>query len=89
VTPSLARPRVRRPGASWLPIVKAAAVVGVSRRTLERWVTEGLMHTFLVMGDRRTWVDMREVTRLRAPLPESDPTAAPGADQAPGEARRC
>lgn len=52
---------------SWRPIRQVAAVVGVSRRTLERWVVQGAITAYRVPGDRRTFLDMEEVGHVREP----------------------
>jgi excisionase family DNA binding protein len=46
---------------------EAAVVTGLGRRTLQRWITDGKLTGFRVFGDRKRYVDLDEVARLRQP----------------------
>lgn len=48
---------------------QAAAAAGISRRLLTKWISEGKLKGFKVEGDRRRYVDMAELERIRAPKP--------------------
>jgi excisionase family DNA binding protein len=45
----------------------AAREVGVSRRLLQRWISEGKLQAYRIAGDRRRYVDIDELNRLREP----------------------
>lgn len=62
-----------RPMATWRTLDEAANQVGISRRTLQRWISEGRVHSYTIAGDRRTWVDLDEVRKLRIPRPKARP----------------
>ena len=53
-----------------LALDEAAKRIGVSRRTLQRWLAEGRIKRFRVAGDRRVFVDPEEIERLREPREE-------------------
>jgi predicted site-specific integrase-resolvase len=57
----------------WRPLSDAADESGVSRRTLERWLARGLLRRYTVMGDRRTYIDLDEVDKLREPRLKDPP----------------
>lgn len=68
-------PLPSRPMATWRTLDEAAVQVGVSRRTLQRWIADRRIHAYRIAGDRRAWVDLDEVRELRKPrprLPESE-----------------
>jgi excisionase family DNA binding protein len=56
-----------------MPSVKAldeaAQLVGVPRRTLQRWLGQGKLTANRIEGDRRRFVDVDEIKRLREPRP--------------------
>ncbi len=56
-------------------IEDAARVTGVSRRTLQRWVSAGRLTGYRITGDRRRFIDLDEIKRLREPKPVSKGTA--------------
>jgi predicted site-specific integrase-resolvase len=43
----------------------AAAATGLGRRTLQRWLGAGLLRAYKVPADRRRYLDVREIDRLR------------------------
>ncbi len=45
----------------------AAKSAKVSRRLLQKWLSEGKLRRWQVPGDRRRYVDMAEVKRLMEP----------------------
>jgi excisionase family DNA binding protein len=47
----------------------AARLSGVSRRLLQRWVSEGKLTAYRIAGDRHRYVDMQQIERLRKPEP--------------------
>jgi excisionase family DNA binding protein len=58
-----------------MPAVKtideAARQLKLSRRTVQRWLTEGKITAYRIEGDRRRYVDPAEIKRLREPRPLS------------------
>ena len=58
------------------PMDDAAKQTGIGRRTLQRWISEGVITAYSITGDRRRYVDMDEIRRLREPKPIPRPTAA-------------
>lgn len=58
-----------RPMATWRTLDDAASQVGVSRRTLQRWISERRIRAYSIAGDRRAWVDLDEIRALREPRP--------------------
>ncbi|MHB8589809.1 MAG: excisionase family DNA-binding protein [Candidatus Dormibacteraceae bacterium] len=54
-----------------IPAVKtideAARHLKLSRRTIQRWLTEGKLTAYRIEGDRRRYVDPDEIRRLREP----------------------
>jgi len=58
-----------------MPAVKtideAARQLKLSRRTIQRWLTEGKITGYRIEGDRRRFVDPIEIKRLREPQPLS------------------
>jgi excisionase family DNA binding protein len=48
---------------------EAAEITGVPRRTLQRWLEEGKLTPWTIEGDRRRFVDLDEIRRLREPRP--------------------
>jgi excisionase family DNA binding protein len=57
------------PVATWRSLDEAARQTGISRRTLNRWLSEGKLTPYRIAGDRRRFVDLDEVKRLRKPQP--------------------
>ena len=57
------------PMATLRTLDEAARLVGVGRRTLDRLVAEGKLTAYKVVGDRRHYVDIDAVERLRKPRP--------------------
>ena len=55
---------------------EAAGRTGVSRRTLERWLSERRIKRYRIAGDKRVFVDPIEIERLREP--RGDPEGRPG-----------
>ncbi len=55
------------------PVIKtleeAAALTGVPRRTLQRWMGEGDLTAYSVKGDTKRYLDINEINRLRTPQP--------------------
>jgi excisionase family DNA binding protein len=47
----------------------AARLAGVHRRTIQRWLGDGLLTPYRIPGDRKRYVDLDELSRLRAPQP--------------------
>ncbi len=50
----------------------AARISKVSRRLLQKWLTEGKLKRWKVPGDTKRYVDMDEVKRLLEPRPLDD-----------------
>lgn len=50
----------------------AARIGKVSRRLLQKWLTEGQLKRWQIPGDRKRYVDMDEVKRLLEPRPLDD-----------------
>lgn len=48
-------------------IDEAAKIAKVSRRLLQQWMTETKLKRWKVPGDRRRFVDMDEIRRLKEP----------------------
>lgn len=48
----------------------AARELGIPRRTLQRWIGSGKLTGYKIEGDRRRYVDLAEVKRLRKPRPK-------------------
>jgi excisionase family DNA binding protein len=55
--------------ATWKTLDDAARQLGIGRRTLTRWISEGKLTGYTIAGDRRRYVDMDEVKKLRQPKP--------------------
>ena len=55
--------------ATWRNLDDAAKQLKISRRTLTRWIANGWLQTYSILGDRHTYVDMDEVKKLRQPKP--------------------
>lgn len=50
-----------------IPVSEAAERLGVHERTLRRWIREGRLKPYRVMGDRRRFVSVDEIEALREP----------------------
>jgi excisionase family DNA binding protein len=61
--------------ATWRSLDDAAKATKVSRRTISRWVREGKLRAYTIAGDRRRFVDLDEIKRLREPKPLDPPEA--------------
>ncbi|HEV2033389.1 MAG TPA: helix-turn-helix domain-containing protein [Candidatus Dormibacteraeota bacterium] len=48
---------------------EAARAAGIGRRTLDRLVADGKLKAYKQIGDRRHYIDMDELDRLRKPRP--------------------
>jgi excisionase family DNA binding protein len=66
-----------------IPLDEAAGRTGVSRRTLERWLSERRIKRYRIAGDKRVFVDPAEIERLREP--RADPGVAPDEQDHPRE----
>jgi excisionase family DNA binding protein len=53
--------------------LEAARQLGVSRRTLTRWITAGRVKAYGIAGHKRRYVDMDELRRLRELKPIESP----------------
>ena len=51
------------------PLDEAARIAGVGRRTIQRWLGEGLITAYQIAGDKRRHVDLDEINTLRKPHP--------------------
>ena len=54
---------------TWRTLDEAAKQTGVSRRTLTRWVSEGRLRAYKRAGDRRRYVDLDDLRKLRELTP--------------------
>lgn len=52
-----------------ISVEEAAQRLGVHERTIRRWIREGRLKPYRVMGDVRRFVAVDEVEALREPLP--------------------
>lgn len=48
---------------------EAAEVTGVSRRLLQKWVSDGKLKRWKIEGDRKLYVDLDAIKKLREPKP--------------------
>ncbi len=53
----------------WRTLDDAAAQTGISRRTLNRLISRGQLRVYTVVGDRRHFVDLDEIKKLKQPKP--------------------
>lgn len=65
---------------------EAAEITGVPRRTLQLWLQQGKLTPWTIEGDRRRFVDLDEIKKLREPRPEPRPDREPLPGK-PSEAR--
>ena len=56
-----------------VPLDVAAARAGVSKRTVERWLSEHRIKRYRIAGDKRVFVDPDEIERLREPREDPEP----------------
>jgi excisionase family DNA binding protein len=52
---------------------EASRIAGIGRRTLDRLVADRKLRAYKLVGDRRHYVDMDELDRLRRPKPVARP----------------
>ena len=59
-----------------MPTIKsldeAARLSGVSRRLIQKWLGEKRLTAYSIAGDRRRFVDVGEIKKLREPRPLTD-----------------
>lgn len=53
--------------ATWRSLDDAAKQTGIGRRTLSRWISQGRIKGYTIAGDRRRFVDLDEIKKLREP----------------------
>jgi excisionase family DNA binding protein len=58
----------------WRTLNDAARETGISRRTLNRLISRGELRVYTVVGDRRHYVDLDEVEKLKEPRPKEPGT---------------
>jgi excisionase family DNA binding protein len=58
--------------ARWRSLDEAAQETGLHRRTLQRWIGQGLLKPYRIYGDRRTFVDLDQIEELRKPRPRDE-----------------
>lgn len=61
------QPVLSAPMPSLRSLDDAAREVGISRRLLQRWISEGKLQAYRIAGDRRRFVDIEQLNRLRKP----------------------
>lgn len=54
---------------TWRTLDDAARQSTVSKRTLQRWIKQGLLRRYRIMGDTRAYVDLDEIEKLKEPRP--------------------
>lgn len=54
---------------SFKTLDEAARLGKVSRRLIQRWLSEGRLTAYRIPGDRRRYVDFDELKELRQPRP--------------------
>ena len=47
---------------------EVAALTGVARRTLQDWLHHGDLTAWHIRGDRKRYIDVADVNRLRTPV---------------------
>lgn len=52
---------------TWRTLDQAARQTKLSRRTLQRWLSQGLLTPYKVLGDKHVYVDLDEIRALRQP----------------------
>ncbi len=59
---------------TWRTLDEAARQAGVSRRTITQWISDGKIRAYTRAGDKRRYVDLDEIKRLREykPIPSKD-----------------
>lgn len=63
---------------------EAATLCGVSRRLLQKWVSQGKLTAYVIAGDRKRYVDVEAVQRLREPHALRRPDEADAGEATPG-----
>jgi len=63
---------------------EAATLCGVSRRLLQKWVSQGKLTAYEIAGDRKRYVDVEAVQRLRKPQALPRPDGSSAGEGAPG-----
>jgi excisionase family DNA binding protein len=58
---------------TWRTLDDAAKQTKVSKRTLQRWIHDGFLRPYRIMGDLKTYVDLDEIAKLRQPRPRDEP----------------
>lgn len=58
-----------RPMPQFKPLDEAARLSGVGRRTIQRWLGEGRLTAYKIAGDKKRYVDVDEIDKLREPQP--------------------
>jgi excisionase family DNA binding protein len=62
------RPDLVQRRADWLPFGEAAALLGVHKSTLHRWVMRGKIAPLAGMGGKQRWFSRQDILRLRENL---------------------
>lgn len=70
-------PLLCRPVPTIKSLDEAAGITGVPRRTLQRWLNEGKLTPWTIEGDRRRFVDIAEIEKLRQPRPDTAARTSP------------
>ena len=50
---------------TWRTLDNAAKEAGISRRTISKWVSQGKLRLYARAGDRKHYVDLDEIEKLR------------------------
>ncbi len=58
---------------TWRTLDDAAKEAGVSRRTISKWVSQGKLRLYARAGDRKHYVDLDEIEKLREMRPLEPP----------------
>jgi excisionase family DNA binding protein len=64
-----------------IPVEEAAERLNVHERTIRRWIKQGRLKPYRVMGDVRRFVAVDEVEALREPIPVEIPVTKSDAKQ--------
>jgi excisionase family DNA binding protein len=59
-------------------IDEAAGALKIGRRTIQRWISEAKLTGYRIEGDKRRYVDLEEIRRLREPQPMPRKSQDPG-----------
>lgn len=57
------------PMSTWRSLDDAADQLNLSRRTITRWIGEGKIKAYRIAGERKHFVDLDEIEKLREPKP--------------------